>query len=364
MAETQRFDAKVFNPEVFGAYMERVPQLRTNELLNSRALVGNPQIRGMFASQTGTYYGKIPLYGLLGGDPVNYDGKTNIPATSTTTYAQGVIVTGRAKAWVERDFSYDITGGADFMGNIANQVSHYWDIVNQDILLKILEGIYAVPSSGDNKLGEFREKHTYDITGADTPAQQIVNATTLNTAIQRASGAYKKNFSLVIMHSAVATNIENLRLLEFMKYTDQQNVTRDLSMGTWNGRTVIIDDSMPTNDVAAAEPTETDPGSEAYTAYTTYVLGEGAIFYEDLGAKVAYEMDRDPKINGGEDTLYSRQRKVFAPKGISFKESGAASLSPTNAELSNAKNWQLVDDGVGSYYDHQALLISRIISRG
>ena len=346
-----RFDAKVFNPEAFGAYVERVPQLRTNELLKSRALVGNPQIRGMFASQTGTYFGTIPLYGLLGGEPVNYDGETDIPATSTTTYKQGVIVTGRAKAWVERDFSYDITGGADFMGNIANQVSFYWDTVNQDMLLQILNGIYATPTA-PNGLEEFVEKHTYDITGESAVANRVVNATTLNTAIQKASGAYKRNFSLAIMHSTVATNLENTRLVDYMKYTDQQNVTRDLAMATWNGRTVIIDDSMPVT------------GSGSSTAYTTYILGEGAFFYENLGAKVPYEMDRDPKVNGGEDTLYSRQRKVFAPKGISFKEAGAASLSPTNAELSNPDNWAIVDDGQGSTYNHQAMLISRIISRG
>ncbi len=39
--------------------------------------------------------------------------------------------------------------------------------------------------------------------------------------------------------------------------------------------------------------------------------------YEDIGAKKEYEMDRDPAKNGGEDTLYTRQRKVFAPFGIS-----------------------------------------------
>mgnify|MGYP007081679685 CR=1 FL=1 len=42
----------------------------------------------------------------------------------------------------------------------------------------------------------------------------------------------------------------------------------------------------------------------AGTQYTTYVLGEGAISYEDIGAKVPYEMSRDPKTHGAK-TLYT-----------------------------------------------------------
>ena len=32
-----------------------------------------------------------------------------IPASSTKTYEQGVVVIGRAKAWTEKDFSYDLS---------------------------------------------------------------------------------------------------------------------------------------------------------------------------------------------------------------------------------------------------------------
>ncbi len=105
-----------------------------------------------------------------------------------------------------------------------------------------------------------------------------------------------------------------------------------------------------------------------YTTYTTYVLGTGAIDYENIGAKVPEEMDRNPSKNGGEDTLYSRRRKVFAPKGISYEKKVQATLSPTDAELANGENWALVhDEGVGSnrkYFDHKAIPIARIISRG
>lgn len=361
----EKFDAKSFNPQAFGAYVNRIPNLKRNELLKSRALQPNAEIRNLFSSQTTTAYGRIPLFGNLDGTPLNYDGVTDITATSTVTYEQGVVVVGRAKAWIERDFSEDITGGAEFMDNVAQQVAQYWEEVDQDTLLAILSGIFAM--TGTKNL-EFVNKHTFDITdkeGNDGQGNPLnaVGPATLNTAMQQACGQNKGKFAIVIMHSAVATNLENLKLFKYMQYTDADGITRDLTIGTWNGRVVLIDDSMPFEEVEAVGEVP------AYTKYTTYALGEGAFSYEDIGAKVPYEMARDAKTNGGQDTLYSRQRKVFAPTGISYEKSSQATLSPTNAELANGTNWTLVNDGnsVGAnrkYIDHKAIPIARIVSRG
>lgn len=363
-----KFNAKTFNPEAFAKYMERVPQTRKNELIKSRALRGNSQIRDVFKGQTGTFYATIPMYGTLDGSPVNYDGSTDITAESTVTYDRGVIVIGRAKGFIEADFSEDITGGAGFMDNVANQLGEYWDGVNQDILLSILKGIFSM--TGTKNL-EFVNGHTYDITadGAEAPAGTLVTASTLNTAIQKASGDKKSIFKISVMHSAIATNLENLKLLKYMTYTDANGIERELELATWNGRIVLIDDNMPTTEVTVPESAP-DAGDEyTYTEYTTYVLGEGAFDYEDLSVEVPYEMSRDPKTNGGQTTLYTRQRKCMAPKGISFTKASVATLSPTNAELENGANWTVVHDGNAvapnrKYYDHKQIPIARIISRG
>lgn len=105
------------------------------------------------------------------------------------------------------------------------------------------------------------------------------------------------------------------------------------------------------------------------TQYTSYVLGEGSISFEDIGAKVPYEMSRDPKTHGGQDTLYTRQRKVFAPFGISYEKKSQSSLSPTNAELENGANWALVHSGEESesdrsYIAHKAIAMCCIKSKG
>ena len=55
-----KFDSESFNAEAFGIYINNVPNLKRNELIKSRTLKGNEQIRNMFSNQTGSYYGRIP----------------------------------------------------------------------------------------------------------------------------------------------------------------------------------------------------------------------------------------------------------------------------------------------------------------
>lgn len=363
-----KFNEKTFNPEAFGRYVDRLPKTKRNELIKSRALKGNEQIRQAFSSQTGTAYATLPMKGLLEGAPLNYDGKTDIESERTTTFERSVVVFGRSKAWTEDDFSTDITGGTDFMDNVAAQVSDWWDDVYQDVLLSVLKGIFSM--TGAKNL-EFVNGHTFDITaleGSDSqgnPKNQV-GPTTLNTAIQKAAGDNKSKFTIAIMHSTVATDLENLNLLSYLKYTDGSGIQRDLQIGTWNGRTVIIDDSMPVETVADSGTGDNlVPG---YTKYTTYVLGDGAIDFEKIGAEVPNEMQRDPKTNGGETTLYTRDRACYAPYGISYTKKSQASLSPTNEELAKGENWTLVNNGgTGAalkVIDHKAIAIARIISRG
>ena len=307
----------------------------------------------------------MPYFGLIGGDAQNYDGVSNLTPEKTDTFEQGVFTYGRMMGWTEADFSYDVTGGVDFMANVRNQISRYWNDRDQDTILAILKGIFSMSATGTGNIktanAAFVSAHTYDIsaptTDAKTTDDMMVSATTLNSAIQQACGDNKSKFSLVICHSTVATNLENMKLLGYLKYTDSEGVERDLGMGTWNGRLVLIDDSMP------AEVKNVGATGGDVTLYTTYVLGEGAIGFESVGAKVPYEMVRDAKTRGGEDTLISRKRNAVSVAGISYLKAVQTTNSPTNAELENGKNWSLVSNGTDTI-NHKAVPIARIISRG
>lgn len=358
-----KFDLKSFNAEAFGKYSETIPRTRKNELIKSKAVVHNAEIKNLLSTQTGSLYATIPMFGRIGGEALNYDGATDITATNMTTYERSVIALGRAKAWKEKDFSVDITAGVDFMSEVAKQVVEYFEDVNTDLLFSILKGIFAM--TGAKNL-EFVNGHTLDISGLVDAEKQLVGPTTLNTAIQKASGDKKSKFTMVLMHSAVATNLENLNLLNYLKYTDANGIQRDLQMGTWNGRIVLIDDG---NGKLTEEIDESASGAgDGYTKYTTYILGDGAFDYADLGVETPHEMVRDAYTNGGETTLVVRERLCYAPYGISYTKKSQDGLSPTDKELENGANWTLVNDGgsgsSAKYIDHKEIAIARIISRG
>lgn len=398
------FDSKAFNGEVFQKYVDRIPSTKLNELVKSRAIVARPELANSMSDQVGGNYLTTPLKGLIGGTPLNYDGVTDITSNNTKTFSHSRIVVGRANAWTEKDFSYDITGGVDFMENVAQQVSEYWDGIDQETIVHILNGVFKM---SDAEGAKFVASHTSDITGVTNSEGALgkMDATSLNTAIQKACGDHKNKFSLAIMHSTVATNLENMKILVYLKYNDANGMERDAAMATLNGRLVLIDDSMPVveDESTATYAKTTDAavqsgktyytrsgssGSYVYTKvdtpatenisnyyektapgnmkYTTYLFGDGAIEYTNCGAKVPAEMDRDPKVNGGEDTLYNRQRKCFAPYGISFTKANMSTLSPTNAELEDGTNWELVNTGGVNkeYIDLKAIPIARIISLG
>ena len=337
------FDTKYFNDEVFGRYLETIPRVKQNAFLQAGVLNVRNDLRAMLSEQTGGNFISLPMVGRIGGTALNYDGATNITATGLETYLQSMIVVGRAKGWLEKDFNMDITGH-DFMENIAAQVADYWDDIDQTTILKTLDGIFGVSTNS------FNSGHTLDITSATT---KTVGADTLNNAIQKAAGANKGLFTMVIMHSVVATNLENLQLLQYFKENDANGMQRSTSMATWNGRLVLIDDDVP------VDTTGTNP------KYTTYILGQGAFDYCDVGAKVPREIYRDATTNGGQDMLITRQRKIFAPKGFSFVQPSTAIVSPTDTHLATAARWTPVKDSAGTgYYPSQAYPFARIISEG
>lgn len=343
-----KFDSKSFNPQAFGRYMETVPKQKLNALIKANIFRSNEEIRNTFANQTGTGYAILPMFGRLSGKPANYDGVTKYgDAKKLGTYERGVVTFGRKDKFSESDFSYDITSGVDFMSQIGAQLSEYWDDANEETLVAIINGIFAMTDEG----GEvFVEKHTFDISGE---TQNTVSTTTLNNAIQKASGDKKAKYALVIMNSAIATELENQKLLTYLTYNDPNGLEVQLNLAQWNGKLVLVDDSYTV---------DTEEGEPDTIKYITYVLGNGVFDYEDLGAKVPYEMKRE--ADDDRDYLYSRERLCIAPYGISYTKTNQTTNSPTNEEFADGANWELVKDGEGNYFDHKEIAIAKIVSAG
>ena len=383
-----KFDSKTWNPNVFEKYMQKVPNVKENSLIKNGLLNAKPNMTARLRDEVGGNYFTEPIKGLIDGEVLNYDGVVDMTATSRDTFEQGKIIIGRMKAWTEKDFSTELTG-EDFMP-IASEVKEYYENVDQEDILAILKGIFAMTDTASG----FTQAHTSEINGE-------VNAASLNKALQKACGDKKKLFKIAFMHSEVSTNLENLNLLEYLKYTDSEGIQRDLALATWNGKLVVIDDDMPVangydsstegqegalkvvasgataGQINLADVKKADfyPATvaandyvKAGTKYTTYVLGEKFFDYDNVGVKVPYEINRDPEKNGGLDTLYTRQRKLYVPKYISFTKASMESNSPTKAELANGANWEVVNNGKSgsskAYINHKMIPAAQIISRG
>lgn len=382
----QKYRGKIFNEEVFETYLRTVPSTKKNALIGSAIFQNVNKYKAKQSSQTGGFYQVEPIYGRIGGEEVNYDGETDITSTSRDTFYQGKICYGRANAWGEYDYVSEITG-KNFMAE-ASEIKEYWEEKRQATVLSMLKGIFSMTGSND-----FVNKHTYQITGN-------LGADSLNRAAQKALGDFKADLSLIFMHSAVSTNLEGLNLIDYNKYTDERGITKDLTIGTWNGRTVIVDDDMPTEDgfdsatestpgalkvVANSEtpaageikladvnkgafkPADVAAGSYVVPAtnYTSYVMKPNFFEFEDMGTVTPVELDRQPKEKGGHTDLISRVRYMIVPYLVSYKTN--TKKSPLNSDFENGANWELANNYDTSnkvYIDPKLVPLVRIISRG
>ena len=343
----EKFRDKIFNEEVFETYRRTLESTKENSLIKNALFNVVNKYKAKMSEQSGGYAVLEPIKGRLGGDPVNYDGNTNIPKGSERdTFYQRKICYGRAKAWGEYDFASDITG-ANFKAE-AREVNEYWDEKRQSTVLSILKGIFSM-TGGVN--GAFVDKHTYTVSGNLT-------ADALNRAAQKALGDKKAKMDVIFMHSAVSTNLEGLNLIDFLKYTDSDGIQRDLTIGTFNGKLVVVDDEMPSE--------TTGEGAAAVTSYTSYVFQKGFFEYENIGAEVPSEIARDPYDKGGKTDLITRVREMIVPYLISYK--GTGTVSPEDTDFENGANWELVNnDKTGNakvYVDDKLIPVARIVSQG
>ncbi len=133
------------------------------------------------------------------------------------------------------------------------------------------------------------------------------------------------------MHSATEAALRKLDLIDFIPDSEGK-----ASCETFQGRRVIVDDSLPTR-----------AGTTDGTVYTTYLFGPGAF------AKGVAPLDGTP-LQGGIGTqgvelarvpldsdtvLINRRRYILHPRGVKFTSASVAGDTPTNAELETSSNW-------------------------
>ena len=343
MPNVDVFDKKVFNQQAFGKYIQSLPKERENALLKANIFESDSDIKDMFANQSTTAYGVIPVTGNFEGTSQNYDGQTDLKGERLDTYYYGVHSYGRAIVGTEKDFTKDLIPGLDPLDQIAAKFADRWDDINEDTIISILNGMFASTKKGAQ---EFAKEHTFEVNGT-------ITETAIYDATQQACGDKNKKFRLAIMHSKVAAELAKKQLLEYIKYTDKRGVQMNTNIAQWGDKMVFIDDAY-TIDTTTPETTK----------YITYVLGEGLFKREPMPVDMPFERDRQALKAGGTTNLISRERMVIHPYGFSYLKANQATKSPTDAEFADGANWDLMQNSDGTkYFPHKFIPVCKIVSK-
>lgn len=343
MPNVDVFDSKGFNPQAFGRYIQSLPKERENALLKANIFESDSDIKDMFANQSTTAYGMIPVTGNFEGKSQNYDGETDLEGEGLDTYYYGVHSYGRAIVGTEKDFTKDLIPGLNPLDQIASKFADRWDDINEDTIIAILKGIFASTKTGAKK---FAEEHTFEVDGT-------ITETAIYDATQKACGDKNKKFRLAIMHSKVATELAKKQLLEYIKYTDERGIQMNTNIAQWGDKTVFIDDAYTIDTTEPETP-----------KYITYVLGEKLFKREPMPVDVPFERDREALKGGGTTNLISRERMVLHPFGFSYLKANQATKSPTDLEFADGANWELMQNSDGTkFFPHKFIPVCKIVSK-
>lgn len=331
------FNNVYFDSDVFTEYMQEQSCLNF-ALIQSGVLQEDPLIEN--AIRTSSNIGTIPYFLPVDaeGDALNYDGKTDNTPSELGTGKQMFMAISRMKAWKENDFVRYLSGKSPLQNLATSLVVPYWTYQWQKDLLAIIKGIMGVTEM---------KSHKTDLSvtsGSITDANKIDLTTPVGVG-QKALGDKRRDFSLFICHSTVATRLVELNIANIVKYT-VPGASNEIELKTI-GNMIILETDDGTVDNTKAE----------FPVYHSYMLGRGTILTASKEVPHPYYTDYDAEKLGGVSMLYTKQARVLHPNGFSIVAENIVEESPTRAELGNSANWKLK-------FNHKNIAIAEIITNG
>jgi hypothetical protein len=335
MAVTTLSDAVV--PDVFAPYV-LVRSVQLSALYRSGIIVPDAQIQALVAGAGKTF--NLPFWNDLPDtdsnvahdDPAQEDTPDDINAGQDVAIAHH-----RDHSWAWSDLVGPIAG-SDPARVIADGVAQYWARDDQRTLIASLTGVFADNAANDG--GDMVYDVSSDSASAITSAEKISGAVILTA--KQTMGDAAGSLTAIAMHSVVHTELQKQGLIQFIP-NDQANV----GWGTYMGYSVIVDDGCPA--VAGTNRIR----------YTSYLFGRGAVAAGEGSVPMPTEVLRQPASNNGAggERLWSRRRFILHPRGIAFTSASVAKVSPTNAELRLAANWNRV-------YPRKRIRLVKIVTNG
>lgn len=349
MAKTQIADVVV--PEIFEPYSQQI-SMQKSALVQSGAIAVDAQVSEMMSGGGITF--NLPSFRDLEDTDENVSSDTGGDSTPDKTSASQEIGVrlSRNKSWASTDLTADLAG-EDPMESIAQRVANYWTRRYQHIFVATTMGLFAdndaAPSGGDLHVqGDL----THDISGmAYAPGLTDFSAEATIETFATAGDA-QDILRLCMMHSVVFARAQKNNLIDYIPDAEGR-----ISIPTYLGKPVIVDDGMPNPAGAGAAQT-------AAGIFHTWFLGAGAFRLGFGTPKQPVEVDRKPEANngGGEETLFNRKALCLHPTGHAFignlvGKPGGPSNAATSGNLAHADSWSRV------YPERKQIPIARLITR-
>lgn len=340
MATTRISDVVV--PEIFSPYVQQLSQEKSR-LIKSGAVTLDARLSSLLSGGGLTF--NEPFFRDLKneGENISSDDPSQKSTPKNITAASEVqIRLSRNNSWSSMDLTADLIG-ADPMAAIANRVSTYWAKRLQAAFVGTMKGVFADNAAAPTGSEHVQNDMTFDIKGSG-----YVNGTTNFSAAAfidatATMGDSMEDLGMVMVHSVVYARMLKNNLIDFIPVSiNNQAVT----IATFLGREVIVDDSMPNNG----------------GVFDTWLFGAGAIRLGMGSARVPTEIERSAAAGngGGEEILYSRQEWCIHPTGHAYvgtPAKGGPSNADTTNNLANADSWKRV------FPERKQIQIARLVTR-
>lgn len=314
--------ANVFIPENFSQTEQQITEVKS-ALVQSGVLARDPRIDAQMAA--GLIF-SLPSQRDLGATDstvmTDSTGDTITPQ-GTTTDVELAVRLSRAKAYSWADLALILAAG-DPAGSLVSRTGADWERDLQRIFIATATGVFndneAAPAGSEHVQNDL----TLDLTDTYQEGVTTFSGEAFIDGCQLLGDA-AGDVALVCMHSYVYARLLKNDQIDFKP--DSQGT----DAGTFRGRQIIVDDSMPFS------------GGD----FETWLFARGAFGY-GVGSHpnpAVFDRNEAQGAGGGVETFYTRKVWVVHPNGHKY-DGTAASGGPSNANSSNnlahAASWKRV----------------------
>lgn len=318
MAETRLTNAVI--PEIFTGYTAE-QAINKSRLFRSGVIEQNPGISALLAGGGETF--NLPFWGDVSGTSGDIPSETVAATVNNLAAKQQVFRRHtRLKAWGTNDL-VKVYAGSNPLEALQNMVTDYWAQAYDQMVVASAQGVLA------NNIAADSSDLINDISGGTGTAAVFSSDAVIDAQAKLGEngtvGRGDQNggdFAAIAVHPSTYALMRKQNAIDFIAIGDQERPT-----AFYMGMVVIVDRNMPV-----------DTG-----VYDTFLFKANAFQFgiSTVGYE-ATEVDRDASTGFGIDALYTRRVFGIHPVGFKWLETSVAGVTPTDAELQDAANWDRV----------------------